>query len=249
MTETYSLYNGAIKLDFDPIKHIYQVGNKIVPGVTGVVGIIDKPALKQWAVNMAISYLEHQWACGIAYDEIQKGKLLEEAKRAHRSFAKTAADIGTLAHNYIEGHIKFKLGINKEAPVMPTNTEAQNAIGAFMEWEKANEVIYLESEKKIYSKRYEYAGTLDIVAKVNGQMAIVDLKTSSGVYPEMWLQTAAYQFAYKEETGIPMASRWIIRIGKDGVLEAKESKEYESDFKGFLGALLLQNRINQFKTA
>lgn len=265
--ELYKLYNGEIELSFDPDKHLYTVAGRPVPGVTGVTGIIDKPALTWWAAGEAGRHWVERVSGGIftvdtktkkiervkdgdiespEIDEIFLQKVFEECRFAHRNKAKDAADIGTLAHNYIEAYIKHKLGIVKTKPTKPSNKQAKAAVDAYMQWEEANEVIYLESEKKIYSQKYKYAGTLDIVAKVNGQMAVVDLKTSTGIYPEMWLQTAAYVHAYQEELGIKMATRWIIRIGKDGVLETEESKDFEQDFRGFLGALLLRTRMDQF---
>jgi hypothetical protein len=59
-----------------------------------------------------------------------------------------------------------------------------------------------------------YAGTIDMVAEVQGTLGVVDLKTSNSMQDEYFLQTAAYLHAYnkgvsKKEQG---KTRWILRI-------------------------------------
>ena len=120
---------------------------------------------------------------------------------------------------------------------MPVNEQLQNSIKAFLKWENENNVQWLESEKKIYSKQYEYAGTLDAEAMVNGELAIIDFKTSNGIYDEYCLQVSAYKQAREEETGQDYKKCFIVRIGKDGELEVKEIKELDRHFKAFLGCL------------
>jgi hypothetical protein len=47
-------------------------------------------------------------------------------------------------------------------------------------------------EVNIVSKKLGYAGTLDRVINLNGQVLLVDIKTSNNIYPSYWLQLAAY---------------------------------------------------------
>ena len=101
MKKEYPLYNGKIKLQFDDGRHIYSVKGKTVYGVTSIIGVLDKPALKYWAVNMAIESLEANLKPGVSLDEIQIRTLLFNAKKAHTVRLDKSADMGTLIHNWI----------------------------------------------------------------------------------------------------------------------------------------------------
>ena len=181
--EKYKMYNGEVELTFDKDKHIYRVGEKIIYGVTSATGVLDKPALMYWAVNQALGFLDKALKPGLVIDELNKPKLLAEAKQIHRRKKEEAGDIGTAVHNYLETYIKAKINWEK-TPDMPVNEQVKKGIVAFIKWARENKVQFISSERKVYSRKFEYAGTLDMEAIVNGKLAVVDFKTSSGIYPE-----------------------------------------------------------------
>lgn len=194
------LYDDKVILQFDDVKHIYTVNNKVVYGTTSILQVLAKPALIFWAVNQAIESLEKSWQAGIVYDEIQISEHLNNAKMAHRKRLSKAADIGTKIHQWIQDYIELRLA-KKPAPKMPVNKEMQKAIKGFFNWAKKHKVQLIASEQKIYSKKYKYAGTYDLEAMVDGKRTIIDFKTSKAIYPEMFLQASAYLQAKEEETG------------------------------------------------
>lgn len=235
----YKLYKNTVLLDFDEEKHIYTVDGKKIEGVTGVTGVIAKPALIYWAVNQAIGYLQMALKPGKSYDELELKKLLEDAKFAHRKVTTTAGDIGTLVHEAIETYIK-------EGKITePVNDKAKESFKQFVKWATDNKVKFLESERKLYSKEKGYAGTMDFYCEKQGKFFIGDTKTSSGIYDEMWFQTSGYQQAYQEETGAKVDGHIIVRVGKDGTIEVKENYEYEKNVIAFNGALVLYRRIQE----
>lgn len=244
--EKTKLYAGKIELVFDPVKHTYKVRDVIIPSVTQVVGVINKPALMYWAVNQAIGYLQGVWVAGKSYDEVEILNHLEEAKKTNRKTTTDAAIVGTMVHDWISKYIK---GHN---PLEPVNPAIKAATSAFLQWVSEHKVKFLESEIKIYSKKYAYAGTMDFEAEIDGKLVVGDIKTSSGIYPEARLQVAAYQQARQEETGKTYDHRVIIRVGKVLIedkpdFEIAEFNDFKLDIKAFLGALLLTNRLNNFK--
>lgn len=242
--EEYKLYDGEVTLLFDKDKHTYTVGDKVVEGATGVTGVIAKPALVPWAVNQAILHLNKTIKPGVAYDELQLRDIFDEAKKAHRQKSTYAADVGTLAHEAIERFIKE----GDRTP--PFNEEAKKAFISFVKWADDNKVEFLESERKIYSKQYEYAGTMDFVCKIEGELLVGDTKTSSAIYEEYWFQTAGYQQAYVEEMGADVKGRVIVRVGKDGSFEVqfkKDEVDYIADRDAFNGALVLYKRLQALK--
>ena len=198
--EQYKLYNDTITLDYNDNRHIYSVDGKVVYGVTSIVGVLDKPALKYWAVNMAIEYLQANLKAGEPLDEIQLKSLLDNAKKAHTVRLNKSADIGTLIHNWLEEYVKARLA-KKPSPKKPVSKEMNNALSGFFKWAGENKVKLIASEQKIYSKKYGYAGTFDLEAMVNGKRTIIDFKTSNAIYPEMFLQASAYLQAKEEESG------------------------------------------------
>ena len=214
------LYNDTVELMFDEDKHSYSINGTKIIGTTTALGVLHKPALLPWAVKMTITHLESCLKPGIIYDEIEIKNMLEDAKFAHKRRSSNAMDVGTGVHSWIQQHVA---GLK---PPMPVNQLMQNAIGAFLKWEKDHKVKFLESERLLYSKKHNYAGTLDFIAKVDGKIKIGDFKTSTGIYDEMWFQVAAYLQAYLEEfPSKEVVGGIIVRIGKDGALEIGERKD------------------------
>jgi len=198
--EQYKLYGGKVILNFDDKKHIYSVNDKTVYGVTSIIGVLDKPALIYWAVNMAVEFLGNNLIAGKSYDEVEIKTLLEDARKAHRIKKDKSADIGTMIHDWLDKYTKARIE-KKPVPKRPINKEMKNAIDGFFKWAKDNNVKLISCEQKIYSKKYCYAGTYDLEAMVNGKRTIIDFKTGKAIYPEMFLQASAYLQAREEEMG------------------------------------------------
>jgi hypothetical protein len=121
-----------------------------------------------------------------------------------------SADWGTLVHTTIARILR------KE--VIETPPSVQPSLAAFHAWQREYGVRIINPQAHIETRVYDmeagYAGTIDMVAEVQGTMGVVDLKTSNGIREEYFLQTAAYLNAYnkgvsKKEQG---KTRWILRI-------------------------------------
>ena len=109
----------------------------------------------------------------------------------------------------------------------------------FVDWAIENKVKFLASEKQMYSRAMWVAGTCDFTAIINGKLIMGDIKTSSGIYGrEYFFQCAGY-ILMAEEHGETYDGSIIVRLGKDGSFETKESFDLEADKKGFLAALAL----------
>jgi hypothetical protein len=217
-----------------------------VTSVTQALGIIAKPALINWAANMAVDCIKDQIAPGQSYDELQLSAIFESGRKAHFQKKKDAGDKGTMIHKWVEGYIKG------ENPPMPINKDLQEAVKRFLMWVAKHKVKFLLSEQQVYSQKFNYTGTLDFVCVVDGKMYVGDLKTSSGVYPEYMVQTAAYRYAREEEfPDEDYAGQLILRIGKedasiDFVILADEDW-YRKMFVAFLAALKLQESMDKIK--
>jgi len=250
--ESYKIYGGAVELDFDDKRHRYYVtdrdmglDNEWVPGCTSITGVINKPALMGWAVKMAGEHIRENLKPGVALDEVQISQLITDAKRAHRQKKESAADLGTMIHAWIEQYIKAEMNIKGfKKPEDPTNEKMQSAVLAFFDWRNKHKVTFTHSEQKVYSRMAQVAGTIDAVGTIDGKLAIIDFKTSNGIWPEMTLQVSFYQQAWEEMTGKKVDTRWIVRFGKeDGEFEAVELTDHVEDAKAFMGAAILYKRL------
>ncbi len=71
------------------------------------------------------------------------------------------------------------------------------------------------TEQTVWSRTHRYAGTLDLVAYVDGVRTLIDFKTSKAIYAEAHLQNVAYQVALAEMGHEPCLSGCIVRVPKN----------------------------------
>lgn len=188
-------YNGTVTLQFDPQKHYYLIDGELAFGVTNVLQILAKPALLPWVAKCTAEFWEQNIKPGEPLDEVQIQRLVRESKVAHRNRKDAAADMGTYVHDWIE---KYVTG---DQPTPPQNAQLAKAVRAFVKWYESTSIEPLASEQKLCSPTLKLAGTVDFIGKIDGKLTIVDWKTGSGIYPEMFLQMGAYVLMYEEEFG------------------------------------------------
>ena len=111
-------------------------------------------------------------------------------------FRDDKADIGTLAHAMITAKLK---GEELEDLADYTHNQidkAENATLSYFEWEKDKDIEPILIEEALVSDVDDlgFGGMADIYAKMNGSMELIDLKTGSGIWPEHFVQVAAYRY-------------------------------------------------------
>jgi hypothetical protein len=200
------------KLDMLKAHQRYKLNGKILPGVTTVLGVLDKPALLRWA-----------WNCGRDGIDIEKA-------RDH------AGSIGTIAHALIEAWLR-KMRFDESDVAPNVLNQARSVLHRFIEWWEHHALVLEHSELQMVSASMEVGGTADIIAKrPNGRRLLIDVKTGKAIYREARLQVAAYgsmfteallAAALKNSPGVDMLETvrlegekahvhelWIIRCGK-----------------------------------
>jgi len=160
-----------------------------VPGVTTVLGILNKPALVKWANNLGLQ-------------GIDSSKYRDEM-----------ADIGTLAHQMIVDYFKGEATDTSEYSESQIAL-AENCLLSFWEWEKGHKIEVIIAESPLVSCEYRYGGTIDCFCKLDGQPTLLDFKTGKAIYPEMFYQLAAYEQLLAEAGQLIEVTR-ILRIGRD----------------------------------
>ena len=160
---------------------------------------------------MTVDFFKHKY--GYEIEGIWLPRVTAVTSLVSKSFLfsnQGSADWGTLVHETIARMLK-----KETAETLPS---VQPSLVAFSEWQKEYRVKIIDPKAHIETRVYDmdagYAGTIDMVAEVQGVMGVVDLKTGNGMREEYLLQTAAYLHAYnkgvsKKEQG---KTRGILRI-------------------------------------
>lgn len=200
--------------------YINSNGEKL-PSVTQILGVINKPALINWANKMGLQ--------GIKTNEVLRN----------------TADIGTLAHEIIESWIKNRKP-NWKDYTQEQRLQACKCARRFFEWkDKQEKFAPIVSEISLVSEKYQYGGCIDLIANLNGKRTVIDFKTSSGIWDEAKYQTSAY-YNMANENGFDCVDVMIIRIGRDD-FETFKVEQKEQAFEVFKSALTLYNEIKKYK--
>jgi hypothetical protein len=233
----HKLKNG-LELTFDDEKHIYYHQEKKVESVTGICGNgVPKPELTGWLISTPIREIKNaineRLDTGYPLDRVNLERIIDKAKNKTEEVKKDAGIVGTVVHGLIEDFLQ-----GKNIP-MQSDPKVLNCWNLFLDWWNEQEYQVVELEKKIFSKKYNYAGTLDLVLKdKKGNLILADIKTSNHISFDYTLQLNAYKNAYEEETKSKISKGLIIRLPKtSGKIEVKELPLNKQMFNAFLGAM------------
>ena len=161
---------------------VYVWGDREYPSVTTILGAtVPKPALVGWAAKATAEWaVDHHAEWRDLTDRRATVDLLKGAPFRDRD---NAADVGTAVHAYAEATAKG------HASFIPP--EVEPFVAGFERFVCDWRPEYLETEATVFGDGY--AGTLDAIARIDGQVVLLATKTTrSGVYPEVALQLAAY---------------------------------------------------------
>ena len=203
--DQFVLYDGEVILDFDEAKHRYTKNGVIVPSTTQITKAgINKEFLVQWSATSASKYVARQWREDEPYSQEAIDTILKRAKFHYKNIQEKATTNGTYTHEWIEEFVNYVLETGDKEPDLsnfevPYTMEAISGVAAFLNWYYDNDVKFIAAEKKVYSLKYNYSGTYDLLAVVNGKLTVVDFKTSKDIYEDYFIQGAAYVNAYHEE--------------------------------------------------
>ena len=133
----------------------------------------------------------------------------EEADRITKAATGRGTDMHTLTEHYLK---------NENLPEVRPISDFLFKI-AKSELNKIDNIYALEGP--LYSKELGVAGTVDCIAEYNGELAIIDFKTSKKPKPRNWIehyfvQCMAYGCMLYEMKGIPIKKLVIIMACENG---------------------------------
>ena len=237
-----------MSLKFSPGNHTYKMDGKKVQGVTTILNLaMPKPAIAPWAAKTIAEWIADNESGLEQLRLMGRAPMVNAIKNIPWEKRDEAAikgiDVHAIAEKLIHGesvdvpahlvdHVKGYADLIDAFGIEPILTEV--SVGTRKEW---------------------YAGRLDIVAKMKGEIWLLDNKTSKGVYGETALQTSAYgkcEFYVNDgdwETEIAMPH--IDRIGVIHITDSGSTLhdlgDIDEAFKIFRHAKFLANKIEHIK--
>lgn len=205
-----------------PAGRFYEVDGELFPSVTHILTAINKPALVPWAANQERAHVVDQATS--LHREIASRPMTAHAfrtallarlgtLRAHQRTLAAAGDIGHEAHQAIEWLMRTAIGADA-GPEPMVSAPALVAVQAFQAWAVRVQLKPVLVERVVYSRRHRYAGTLDLLARVDGVLTQIDFKTGKAVYAESHLQAAAYSAALVEMGYLEPVAAIVVRLPK-----------------------------------
>lgn len=206
---------------FDEKKHLHLLDGQPLTGTSSVSSVIAKP-LTWWASGLAVkefgcpdgkllTKIKNRKAtpeevkslhasAGLMLENIKQMeveayvKLIDKAYRAHNTTLKDKAEEGTDLHAELERFVKDEMLGEKRMP------DAYNKrIHGFIDWARNNVKTYLWSEAHCYSEK-EWLGGISDVGYIanNGDIVLMDFKSSKEAYVTQFWQCAGYDIQISE---------------------------------------------------
>lgn len=242
-----------MSLKFNAKTHRYWLDKKPIPGVTTIIGKgLPKPALPYWAAKSVAEYVVADLDRTISLVEQNATEAAIAAlKQTPWTVRDTAAVRGTEVHALAEQLVH---GDEVEAP-----EHLAPFIEGYAHFLDGTKLVPICTETPVASRAHWYAGTCDLIATIDGETWLLDIKTSSGIYGDFALQLAAYATAEfhcpnPADLSIEAAMPRIARIGAIHVTdEGSQLHEFPSipeAFDAFLAVKTvadLTKKIDEWK--
>lgn len=151
----------------------YRRNGKYYPSITHVLGIYPKgPHFEEWLMKYGYN------------SKIIASKAAEDGTTVH-----------DLCERYLLGEKLFYLNDRQQPQYHPDIWKMFLNFVDFWEFFKPT---LIEAEVHLFSDKLKIAGTCDIVCEIDGDIWIIDLKTSNQVVSTYEIQTSLYKECYEE---------------------------------------------------
>ena len=191
-----------------------------VPDVEGFTKLVSITSVTSW-INREIF---RAWRAKVGN---------EEADKITKAATSRGTDMHTLTENYL---------LNEELPTV-------QPLSDFLFKQSKPQLNLIDNihaiEKPLYSLRLGVAGTVDCIAEYEGELAVIDFKTSKKPKPRKWIdhyfvQCAAYACMLYEMKEIPVKKFVIIMSCENGEVKVYEERNKAKYIK------LLSEYIGEF---
>ena len=226
------------------IRYVNEMGKRL-PGVTTIIGVLNKPLLVPWANNLGLQGINVR---DYVNDKADIGTLVHEMMHVDLcNLMSTYKESGMLWEDVDENNVPLRVkgyytGIQLEI--------AQNGFQKYLTWKKQHTIVPLVLEKGMTSEKYQYGGTIDNYCLFDGVATLIDYKTSKALYSEHFIQVSAYRQLLREH-GYKVKNCAILRVGRSE-MEGFEyvpipAKKLALCWKMFKNCLSIYNLKKQLK--
>ena len=155
-----------------------------------------------------------------------------------------AGDKGSKVHNAIEDLLSGKELKMEDKYLNPSTREPEEltveeweAIMSFQSWWETTKPELISKEFVVFSDKNNYAGTVDLLCKIDGRVWLIDFKTGQSIWPEYELQVSAYKHAIEESRKDEFVEEiGILQIGYRRNKNMYKLTQIEDKFDLFLSA-------------
>lgn len=206
VTATRQRRTPAKGLKFTPGNHRYSLDGKPVPGVTTILGVVNKPALPKWAAKSVAEHVADNPDAVDALRPLGRDAVVNALKEVPWKRRDDAAHRGIALHDIAE---RLVLGEDVDVP-----DDLVPVVESTLDFLDAWDVRPVLTEARVGSREHWFAGTLDLVADTKHGRAILDYKSGKAIYASAAFQLNAYAFAeFHGEAGdeAPMADLGVER--------------------------------------
>jgi genome maintenance exonuclease 1 len=140
-----------------------------------------------------------------------------------------AAGEGTQTHNAIESFLNGdEINWIDEYGNAKYSLEVWKMILKFADFWNTHKPELIAAEYHVFSDNHEFAGTADLICKINDKMWLLDIKTSNSLHTSYGLQLSAYAMAWSETHNTPIEETGVLWLkastrtaGKEGKIQGK----------------------------
>ena len=179
---------------------MYECGDNAYPSVTSIISFVSREKFASWRAKVGN----------------------EEANKVCKQATSRGTDLHLCFEKYLQNEDVKLLDEYKRPLIQFMFNFAKPYID-----ERLNNIY--QQETPMYSDKLCLAGTVDLICEVDGELAIVDFKTSKKEKPEEWLedyfvQLSAYWAMFSEKTGIVPKKLVVFLVGENGDVQIVERR-------------------------
>ncbi len=173
---------------------------------------------------------------GIAFFKWLASKGWDESQALKEAAGDKGSKVHAAIEELIDGHTLTMESqiVNPSTGVLePLTLDEYQAIMSFVDWFKAVKPVVLGRELTVWNQEHQYAGTVDLLCTIDGELTIVDFKTSKAVWPSHRMQVSAYKHAQPKWA---TAKLMILQLGYERNRLGYKATDVEDCFPLFLAA-------------
>ena len=195
-----SLFKNLDRFLIEGVRYYGVDDSTSYPSITSVISFINRAKFAEWRQRVGN----------------------EEANRISKQATSRGTDLHLVLEYYLANR-DFKTLKEWERPLI------QLMFGAAKPYLDSRFDNIFQQETRMCSHKLCLAGAVDLICEVDGELAIVDFKTSKAEKPEEWLedyfvQLSAYWAMFSERTGVVPKKLVVFLVGENGDVQIVERR-------------------------